>query len=73
MIENVKFTKREIEVLKLLIIGLSNSEIAKKLHISTHTVKAHITSMYVKTGVHSRIVLVVMALKSEQFLKKLRN
>lgn len=56
-------TDREYEVLKLIIEGYSNSEIAKKLYISTHTIKAHIASIYEKTGIHSRVVLAVRAIK----------
>ena len=57
-------TDREYEVLKLIIEGYSNSEIAERLYISTHTIKAHIASIYEKTGIHSRVVLAVRAIKS---------
>ena len=56
-------TDREYEVLKLIIEGYSNSEIAQKLYISTHTIKAHIASIYEKTVIHSRFVLAVRAIK----------
>ena len=39
-------TEREFEVLKLLIQGYSNPQIAEKLNITVHTVKAHISSIY---------------------------
>lgn len=47
-------TAREREVLELLGRGLSNKLIAKELHISEHTVKFHISSIYTKLGVASR-------------------
>lgn len=57
-------TDRELEVLRLLADGLSNPEIAKRLYITTHTVKAHIAAMYVKTNIHSRVILAVRAYKA---------
>lgn len=56
-------TDREYEILKFITQGLSNPEIAKKLYITTHTVKAHILAIYQKTGIHSRVVLAVRAIK----------
>ena len=47
-------TGREIEVLRLLAMGLSNSQIAERLVLSTHTVSGHIQSIYGKLGLNSR-------------------
>jgi DNA-binding NarL/FixJ family response regulator len=47
-------TTREAEVLKLLAAGLSNSEIARELFISEHTVKTHINHVFSKTGSRDR-------------------
>jgi len=47
-------TAREREVLDLLGHGLSNKMIARELHISEHTVKFHISSLYSKLGVSNR-------------------
>ena len=47
-------TAREREVLDLLGHGLSNKLIARELHISEHTVKFHISSLYAKLGVSNR-------------------
>jgi DNA-binding NarL/FixJ family response regulator len=47
-------TARESEVLGLLGHGLSNKMIARELHISEHTVKFHISSLYSKLGVSNR-------------------
>ncbi len=48
-------TPREAEVLELLSRGLSNKLIAVELHISEHTVKFHISSLYAKLGVTGRV------------------
>ncbi len=47
-------TAREGEVLELLSRGLSNRLIARELHISEHTVKFHISSLYAKLQVNNR-------------------
>ena len=47
-------TAREREVLDLLGHGLSNKLIGRELHISDHTVKFHISSLYAKLGVNNR-------------------
>lgn len=47
-------TAREREVLELLGRGLSNRLIGRELHISEHTVKFHISSLYAKLGVNNR-------------------
>ena len=45
---------RELEVLPLIAEGLSNQEIAARLYLSLHTVKAHARNIYAKLGVNSR-------------------
>lgn len=55
-------TLRETEVLSLIIEGKSNPEIAEKLCISIHTVKAHIDSIYKKFGVHNKVQAAVYAI-----------
>ncbi|MER6716500.1 response regulator transcription factor [Streptomyces sp. NPDC000877] len=47
-------TARETEVLVLIAEGLSNQEIARRLHVSTATVKTHINNMFTKTGLKDR-------------------
>lgn len=47
-------TPREIEVLEMLGSGMGNKAIATKLHISDHTVKFHVSSIFSKLGVSSR-------------------
>jgi DNA-binding NarL/FixJ family response regulator len=47
-------TAREAEVLTLVAEGLSNKEIAGRLHIGAATVKTHINNLFAKTGVRDR-------------------
>ncbi len=53
--EAVKMTKREREVILLLGGGLSNKEIAQKIHVSTYTVKSHIHNIMEKLTLHTRL------------------
>jgi DNA-binding NarL/FixJ family response regulator len=47
-------TAREVDVLRLVAIGLSDAEVAEQLVLSVRTVNAHLRSIYRKVGVHSR-------------------
>ncbi len=47
-------TVREVEVLRLVAQGMSNSQIAEQLVLSANTVNAHIQSIYRKLDVNSR-------------------
>lgn len=47
-------SEREIEVLRLVTLGLSNQEIADRLFISTGTAKTHIHNLCAKLGAHNR-------------------
>lgn len=51
------FTQREREVLDLLLVGLSNREIARKLAIEERTVKAYVAKLMAKVGVKNRTAL----------------
>ncbi len=57
------FTEREREVLFLLLRGLTNKEISKKLFISNHTTKAHVASIYKKLGVSNRVQAAIKSMK----------
>lgn len=54
-------TNREQEILKLIVNGLNNREIADHLIISQSTVKNHVTSIFMKLGVTSRAEAVALA------------
>lgn len=54
-------TDRELEVLQLVAEGMSNSAIGKKLHITLGTTKNHLSNIYSKLEVDSRIKAVVKA------------
>jgi len=52
--DEYNLTKREREILELLMDGLSYKDIADKCFISTQTLNSHIKNIYTKLGVHSR-------------------
>ncbi|MER5598766.1 response regulator transcription factor [Streptomyces sp. NPDC002265] len=54
-------TARETDVLMLIAEGLSNQEIARRLHVSTATVKTHINNLFAKTGIKDRAQAVCYA------------
>lgn len=51
-------TKREREIIDMVILGLSNKEISQKIFVSLVTVKMHIYNIFEKTGVKNRVELV---------------
>ena len=59
----VPLTDREYEVLKHLVAGKSNTEIAKELIVSVHTAKAHVCSILQKMCVNDRVQAAVKAVK----------
>ncbi len=61
--EVTQLTERELEVLKLLVDGKSNTEIAKELIISVHTAKAHVCNILQKLSVNDRVQAAVKAIK----------
>ncbi len=60
--DQVAFTDREKEVLKMLVEGRSNKEIGVPLGIGERTVKAHVAKLMRKVGVENRVALTVHAI-----------
>ena len=58
---------REVEVLRLVARGLSNSEIGLRLHITEATVKTHLLRAFAKLGVNDRTAAVTRALADGLF------
>jgi LuxR family maltose regulon positive regulatory protein len=52
---------RELEVLRLIAVGLSNREVAETLVITLSTAKNHVRSIYSKLDVHSRTQAIARA------------
>lgn len=59
---NTELTERELEVLKLIVSGKSNKEIALILGVSSHTAKAHVGNIIQKLAVDDRTQVAVKAL-----------
>jgi NarL family two-component system response regulator LiaR len=57
-------TERELEVLRLMVHGLTNPDIATKLFVSRSTVKFHVSNILMKLGASSRTEAVSMAIHS---------
>lgn len=62
-----KLTTRELQVLRLMTIGYSNSQIGKILNITLHTVKAHVQAILYKFRVKNRVQAAVIAAKYMEF------
>ncbi|MCB2194777.1 MAG: LuxR C-terminal-related transcriptional regulator [Bacteroidetes bacterium] len=60
---DIKITERESEVLELICLGYSNSEIAKELNISDRTVEGHRANLLNKTGSRNTASLAIFAVK----------
>jgi len=67
VIESVRMTKRERQVIELIADGLANKEIAQSLHLSTYTVKSHVHNILEKLAMHTRVQIAGYAHTSETF------
>ncbi len=67
-IEKPVLSRRQKQVLGLVVLGLSNGEIAAKLHLSEHTVKCHLYASFRKLDVNSRDEAVSLILDPDEGL-----
>ena len=59
-VEHYNLSKRELEIMNLMLEGYTNEEIGKRLFISVSTVKKHVYNVFTKMGINSRIQLMKM-------------
>ncbi len=68
-LEQIKITRRDQDVLKLLVQGCSNKEIAAELNISPRTVKQHLRTLFLRAGIkqgRKRVILATAIFEKEQ-------
>ena len=68
-LEQIKITRRDQEVLELLVQGCSNKEIAAELGISPRTVKQHLRTLFLRAGIkhgRKRVILATALFEKEQ-------
>jgi DNA-binding NarL/FixJ family response regulator len=62
--KNYGLTKREMDILVSIVTGLTNKEIARRFALSEDTVKHHLTNIFDKVGVNSRLELALFAINN---------
>jgi len=68
-LNEIKITPRDEQVLKLLVEGCSNKEIASQLNISPRTVKQHLRTLFLRAGIRDgrkRVKLATAMFQKEQ-------
>jgi len=65
VLEAVRMTPRERQVINLISEGLGNKQIAARLHIATHTVKSHVRNIMEKLALHTRLQIAAYAHREE--------
>jgi DNA-binding NarL/FixJ family response regulator len=66
VLKAVRMTERERAVFDLIADGLSNKEIAQRLHLATNTVKGHVHNILEKLALHTRLQVAVYARRSSK-------
>jgi DNA-binding NarL/FixJ family response regulator len=67
LIQSVRMTKREREVVELIAEGLSNKDIAHKLNLSIYTVKSHVHNILEKMALNTRVQIAIYAHQGEDY------
>ena len=67
---SVRMTTREREVIGLIAEGLSNKDIAQRLHVATDTVKSHVHNILEKLALHTRLEIARYAHNEETYRRK---
>jgi DNA-binding NarL/FixJ family response regulator len=68
-LDQIKITRRDRQVLDLLVQGCSNKEIASELDISPRTVKQHLRTLFLRAGIkegRKRVILATAIFEKEQ-------
>jgi two-component system, NarL family, response regulator DegU len=73
VLELVRMTKREQQVVKLISDGFTNKEIAQKLHLSTYTVKSHVHNILEKLTLNTRVQIANYVHHSNSFKSAMDN
>jgi two-component system response regulator DegU len=66
LIQSVRMTKREREIVELIAEGLANKEIAYKLNLSIYTVKSHVHNILEKMALNSRVQIAIHSRSDEE-------
>jgi len=61
--DNFGLTKRELQIVSGVVSGRANKEIAERFGIAEDTVKHHLSNIFDKTGVSTRVELVVFSIR----------
>jgi DNA-binding NarL/FixJ family response regulator len=73
IVESVRMTKREKQVIELIADGSTNKEIAQKLHLSTYTVKSHVHNILEKLALNTRVQIAKHAHLSDSYNTAMEN
>jgi len=68
-LDQIRITRRDQQVLKLLVEGCSNKDIAAELSISPRTVKQHLRTLFLRAGIkqgRKRVILATAIFEKEQ-------
>src|SRR5205814_10677985 len=65
VLDSVRMTPREREVINLIAEGLGNKEIAGRINVATHTVKSHVRNIMEKLTLHTRLQIAAYANQRE--------